>query len=245
MKAQSGLRNILAGFSLLVLGLFLISCGVVEAPPDSTPPAAHETSVAPQATSIPTWLALEQIDSLLQDTFSGNLAYNAPQEMRRDETRNIQLLISPVLTSDELEQLITETDPVVSAAVSLTPRMKAELRSASPGSFDILALHDNPEQLLTNVEPTEWNWAVTAREEGQHSLVLTVYRLVEYDNQEYWRQLSYTNNIEVRVTLGQRLMAFDWYWLGGIVLAGLLIPAIWRWLDRLKKSRPDQADKDA
>lgn len=234
----------MAGFSLLILSLSLISCGTVASTLDATPPAAHETSVAPQATSIPTWLALEQIDTLLQDTFSGNLAYNAPQEMRLDETRNIQLLISPVLTSDELEQLITETDPVVSAAVSLTPRMKAELRSASPGSFDILALHDNPEQLLTNVEPTEWNWTVTAREQGQHSLVLTVYRLVEYDNQEYWRQLSYTNNIEVKVTLGQRLMAFDWYWLAGIVLAGLLIPAVWRWLDRSKKGETGQKEKN-
>ena len=100
MSVQSGVRNLLAGFSLLILSLSLISCGTVASTLDATPPAAHETSVAPQATSIPTWLALEQIDTLLQDTFSGNLAYNAPQEVRLDETRNIQLLISRVGTAD-------------------------------------------------------------------------------------------------------------------------------------------------
>ena len=82
--------------------------------------------------------------------------------MNLEDTTTIQLLISPTLTKDQLEEEITaaENQAVISSAVSITPRMKAELKSADPEAFNIQPLHDSAEQLISTGEPTEWEWLV-------------------------------------------------------------------------------------
>jgi hypothetical protein len=65
---------------------------------------------------------------------------------------------------------------------------------------------------------------------------LTLFRQVQYNGQAYWRMLeTYKNKIHISVSMEQRLRGFDWYWLAGILLTTLLIPAIWRFIDRRNK----------
>jgi hypothetical protein len=54
--------------------------------------------------------------------------------------------------------------------------------------------------------------------------------------------VSYENTVAVNVTLAQRLAHFDWKWLVGILLTGMLIPAIWRFIDRRQKRAPNSSD---
>jgi hypothetical protein len=62
--------------------------------------------------------------------------------------------------------------------------------------------------------------------------------MIKYDGQEYWREVeSYRADIEVEVTLGQRLLQLDWKWLLGIILSAILIPAFWRWIDKRDKEK--------
>jgi hypothetical protein len=154
-----------------------------------------------------------------------------------DESATIQLIMSPSVSPENLATQVDEEGAVISASVSLTDRMRAELRAADPDAFDIQALHDNPEQLLGTTEPTEWRWTVTAKKPGLQELTLTVYRLVTYEGQEYWPQVSYEAMIDVNVTWPQRLGRVNWEWLLGILLTGLMIPAVWRWADKRRRKR--------
>ncbi|HVN53662.1 MAG TPA: hypothetical protein VMT46_04975 [Anaerolineaceae bacterium] len=210
--------------------------------------ASAATSYAPQpgstaaaaATENPIVGQLKEIDQLLE-TIQGNLAFNAPSAMNLEDTTTIHLLISPTLTKEELAKEINaaENQAVITSAVNITPRMKAELKSADPEAFNIQPLHDSPEQLLSTGEPTEWKWLVQAKKEGKQDMTLSVYRLVEFEGKEYWREKSYEKNIEVKVTLIGLIRRFDWKWLVGLAVTGIAVPLFIRWLDQRKKPQKD------
>lgn len=167
---------------------------------------------------------LAEIDAQLSNTLLGNIAHSAPSNMQVDQTAEVTLLISPLLSPEELASEITADGEIKTAAINITPWMHAELISPDPDAFSIRPLHGNAEQPLSTIEPTEWTWLVTAEEEGGRRLILTISRLVQVEGRESWRQVEeYRYPIEVNITLGTRLKHvtaglwdFKW-WIGGII----------------------------
>jgi hypothetical protein len=206
------------------------------APAEEEPPLVEEPS-SPVEEIVETPLAsieetLAEIDAQLSSTLLGNIAHSAPSNMQVDETAEVTLLVSPLLSSEELASEITAGGEIRTAAISITPWMHAELISPDPDAFNIRRLHGNAEQPLSTVEPTEWTWLVTAEEEGERRLILIVSRLVQVEGRESWRQVEeYRYPIEVGITLGTRikqvtagLWDFKW-WIGG-----LIFPIIAYWI---------------
>ena len=75
---------------------------------------------------------------------------------------------------------------------------------------------------------------------------MVVYRLLQYQGQDYWREVeTYKTNINVNVTVAQRIQSIDWKWLAGILITALLIPAFWRWIDNRKKGVANQPVADS
>lgn len=220
---------VLFALMLLGLGFILVACG-------STMP----TSLAP-ATS-----GLNSIDTILQSAVVGHIAYNAPTSMQLEQTVDIQLLLSPSASPEDLKKQIIEAGQITAAELLITPLMKAELKSDDPQAFIIQTFHDNAEQVVVTVESTEWRWAITAKKSGDQVLTLTLFRQVQYNGQTYWRMLeTYKNKIHISVSLEQQLHRFDWKWLAGILLTTLLIPAIWRLIDQRKKKNADGGSEDS
>jgi hypothetical protein len=125
---------------------------------------------------------------------------------------------------------------VASSEVEITNRMKAVLTSSDPDAFTIQLLHDDPEQVISSFETTDWRWSITAKKEGTKTLELVLYRLVQFEGNDYWRPVeTYRSDIVVVVTPAQRMKELDWKWIIGIVVTLLLIPAFWRWYDERKK----------
>lgn len=207
--------------------------------------AGCATAPAPEETPTRLQSELQAIDSVINQTIAANIAYNVPASMQMDDTAAIQLLLSPALSAPELKQQITESGIVTTGSLNITPRMKAELKAADRDAFVVRSVHADAEQVISSKEATEWEWLLQAKKEGVQPLTLTLYRLVEYDGKEYWRQKSYENTIEVTVTLSRRLQQFDWKWLFGIILPALLIPAIWRWIDSRQKQKPGSKKRKA
>jgi hypothetical protein len=80
---------------------------------------------------------------------------------------------------------------------------------------------------------------VTAKREGSQRLTLVVYMLVKYEGQDYWREVeTYRNDILVNVTLGQRLRAFDWKWLIGLLVASGAASFVWTWIKKRLPRKP-------
>ncbi len=180
------------------------------------------------------------IEAVLQNAQMGSVAYNAPQEMQVGGTRTVQLLVQPLVTPEELMARITaEAGDVVGAGLLVTPKMKAELRSVrDPEAFGITPLHDDPVQVITEGEPTEWKWYLTPKKSGRQLLLVTVYRLIEYQGEASWRvEKSYEAEIRVHITAGEWLKRLDWKWLAGMLITLVLIPALWKWVDRKRKKK--------
>lgn len=207
---------------VVALAFLLSACGGT---PATEAPVSTE---APIVTPGPPLASMDLIDTILRTANSGSIAYNAPETLKMDETIKIQLLLSPTQSPEELQQKIVESGQLVSATIEVTPLMKAVLRPADSEAFAIQDLHDAAIQLILTGEPTEWKWAVTAKKPGEQTIILSLYRLVKYDGQDYWRLVNtYESRINVTVTIGQRLRAIDWKWLVGILLTLLSIPALW------------------
>jgi hypothetical protein len=247
---QKAFRSIL--FVVAVL-FFIVSCGQVAtsvpltptpaiAAPSTGTAAPAPTAPAPGTPSVADQLA--QIDSILQQSINANIAYNKPQSMLLDETTTVELLLNPSLSPQALSTQVTASGQVASASVQITPRMKATLLSDDPQAFSIQPVQNDPEQLVSGTETTRWAWEVTARKSGTQRLTLILYRLVQFQGQDYWREVkSYQDDIEVKVTFTKRIGSLDWGWIAGILLTALLIPAFWRWMDQRRKKAASNPKK--
>ena len=216
-KANFGL----IALALAGLGLILCACYVAN-PVPSTPASAGFNS----------------IDNILQEAVMGHIAYNTPVSMQLAQTVDIQMLLSPSASPEDLKKQIVEAGLVTAGELQVTPLMKAELVADDPQAFGVQAFQDNPEQVIVADAPTQWRWSVTAKKPGDQVLVLTVYRQIQYNGQAYWRMVeTYKNTIHITVSAKQQLLQFDWKWLVGILLTAILIPALWRFIDLRKKKK--------
>jgi hypothetical protein len=250
---------------LAILLLMLTSCGAVATPIATQAPATQAPTIEPPTTptypapATPTYPApthvataatisvgdqLAQIDDILRQSIKASIAHNEPQSMLLGETTTIELLLNPSLSPEALSTQVTAPGPVASASVQITPRMKALLLADDSSAFTIQPLYDNPEQLISGTETTQWTWRVTSLKSGTQRLTLVLYRLVQFDGVDYWREIeSYRADINVQVTVAQRIGSLDWKWFVGILLTAILIPAFWRWMDyRKNKSNPKKPD---
>jgi hypothetical protein len=172
-----------------------------------------------------------------------NFAYNAPQSMKLSDTVTMELLLNPSISASELGKQITESGAITTGTFEITPRMKAELIAQDKDAFIITQIPEDPIQLMSATETTQWKWLITGKKGGPQLLTLVVYRLVQYQGQDYWREVTtYKTNINVNVTITQRIKSIDWKWLAGILITALLIPAFWRWIDNRKKGIGNQPD---
>jgi hypothetical protein len=218
---------------------------VTELPAATEPPATEFPSVL---TAIPEPPSLEeqlaQIDASLRQALSASIAYNIPVEMQVNETVTIELLLNPSLSEEELKEQISERGGVhTSADVQITPQMKAEIISPDEDAFSIRPLHDDPVQLISGTETTKWSWYVTAQKAGPQILTIVVRRLVKFDNEEYWREVNaYKEDVNVQITLLNRLRAVDWKWIAGLLITLAVIPALRRWYDQ-RKNQPEPTER--
>ena len=202
-------------------------------------------------------VVFEEIDSHFEKTLKSNIAFNKPGKMKKDETASIELILNPSLSESALATQMVErgafvtstaepniliapsgeTVTVTTSQIEITPRMKAVLLPQGPEAFTITEMHDNAEQVVSSVETTIWRWSVTAKKEGQQTLELIIYQLVKLDGKDYWHEVeTYKADIEVEVTLVDRVRSLDWKWIAGftITLGGASLGG-WKWLDERKK----------
>ena len=225
MRANLFKINVI-NFLLLILlfGIFAACGGAEEAivEPAEAEPEPTEGAIDPIQET------LAQIDEQLRSTLQGNIALNVPPKMQLDQPAEITLLISPSLSPEELRAEIESNGEVVTDVINITPWMQAELISVDREAFTIRMLHSEPQQPISNVEPTEWKWLLSANEEGPHRLILTISRLVEVEGRESWRLVEeYRHSIDVQVTMGTRLkLALAGLWDLKWWISGLLFPII-------------------
>ena len=185
---------------------------------------------------------MAQVDAALRQTVDASIAYNKPEAMGLGETATVELLMNPSLAPDVLSTQLTEPGSAASTSIQITPRMKATLMADDQTAFDIRAIHDNPEQFISQKETTKWSWLVTARKGGNQGLTLTIDRLLQIQGIDQWREVeTYRANIEVKVTFVQTLQSLDWKWIIGLIIPLIGVPSLWQYLNSRKKKGKTQA----
>ncbi len=213
---------------------------VTRVPTNSSVATEEPTLISPPPTGTSAALSLDQqmaqIDAILKQTLGASIAYNKPESMKLDQTATIELLLNPSESPQDLSTQVVEPGQVVSASIQITPRMKALLFPADNSAFIIKPIHDNPEQLISTTDTTRWAWLVTAKKGGTQQLTLVIYRLVEYEGQDYWREVqTYKADIVVEVTFSTWFESLDWKWIASAILIPLLVAA-WGWFRNKKKN---------
>ncbi len=221
---------LIGGTLLLILAGVFVRSGSGQVVPTAGPGVS--TPAFPQPD-------FQSVDLILGRAMRASISYSLPAKMQLNETQIVRLFLTPIVSEQELERQIAESGVGIGSVVEITPIMKAALKPYDPQAFWVTPLHDSPEQPVTVQELTRWQWQITAKQGGRQGLALVVYRLIRYENQDYWREVAiHQAEIEVSVTIGQRLQSLDWKWLIGLVITSLLIPMVLRWWDtRISRSR--------
>ena len=201
-------------------------CPITPTVADS-PPEILEPTVIDSSSSVDE--QLERIDELLRKTVQSSIAYNVPETVEFDNTVTIELLLNPSLSPTQLAGQLTPNGEVTTAIIEITPMMRAELIPQNKEGLAVQPIHADAVQLVSHVDTTRWAWLVTGKKSGVQKMVLVIYRLVKFEDQEFWREVkSYESEINVQVTIGQRFESLGWVWVAGAVLAALLIVVLWR-----------------
>lgn len=209
-------------------------------------PVPVSTPVFPNSTpSSEIRLQLLEIDHALNESMQSSFAFNMPDRMKLNDTTAIELLLNPSISSSDLGAQISENGAIETGILEISPLMKAELIAQDPEAFKITEIPENSEQIISATDTTRWTWLLTAKKKGVQTLTLVIYRLVQYQGQDYWREVqTYKSDIIINVTIAQQLESFDWMWLVGIIVTALLIPAFWRWIDKRNKEKETGSGSD-
>jgi hypothetical protein len=171
-----------------------------------------------------------EIDDVLKKLVPGNIAFNVPGAMDLGEVEIIELLVSPTLPHQTLQRMIDEKGMTEGyGEIRLSERMQARLVG-----HGVMAITPE-EQLISWEEPTRWEWQVQAVDPGVQVLHLSMNAIVRFNGESVPRSVrTFKKEIRVRVTPGQRVLAFvqgNWQWLW----ATIVVPAgAWLWRRRQK-----------
>lgn len=230
----------LARYAVMALIIFLIGFAILIT---ASIFSSFANGLEPPATEAPTAIStqssgadLNSIDSILNQAMAASIAFSAPQTMKLDETAVIELIIDASTSEEEIIQKIESEGKIQTGTLFVTPLTKVMLIAQDKQAFEIQPLHDSEIQPVAVHEgPTNWQWQITAQKGGAQVLTLVVYRLIQFQGNEYWRQVeAYRSDINVEVNFNQRVLALDWKWLGGLLITSIIVPLFIRWLDKRK-----------
>lgn len=194
-----------------------------------TPEPTREPTAEPTSTR-PT------VDSIRESLTKGNIAFNKPSVMVLEETKDVQLVLSPSVAAQELKELVKGDGQIESREVEVSDYMEATLYGDN-----FVISNATQRKLVSTKGVTEWHWDVTPTKAGKQRLHLKLSAIVIYKDGEKPLEIkTFHELIEVNVTVSQRFYAFA----GAIgshlqwIAPSLLIPmGLWVWNRWRKKKK--------
>jgi hypothetical protein len=166
-----------------------------------------------------------------------NVGFQVPETMRLDETKTIELVVSPTESVESIKKGLEEEGRTETSTTRYSDRMEAKLVGTgftiTPAGPDIQPVE--PGQL------TRWKWQIQPKAGGIQRLDLTLNAIVN-DGKDRKLISALKREIQIKVTWGQRASTFvgalkDIHWLWG----ALIVPiagAIYAWWRKKGAKRP-------
>lgn len=173
------------------------------------------------------------VDKALSSLETATIVYNPPKKINIDESKVVKLGMSLKDDTVALARLIGGNEPISSAHVKVSPQMRATLTGSDFNIKD----RANSTQVVGSGETTQWEWEITPKSPGTHTLNLSLTALVMLpDGMAQKSFQTFDKQIIVDVTLLQsakQVFTANWQWAWG----ALLIPLV-GWLWRRRKVIP-------
>jgi hypothetical protein len=161
---------------------------------------------------------------------NANVAFTTPESMKFEETKDIELLVSPSKSAEELLHNLSEPGKGETGETEYADRMEAQLVG---GGFTITAA--SPE--IQPVEPgrtTRWKWQIKPKEGGSQRLDLTLNAVLS-NGKDRATLRTFHREILINVSWKQRasnfidsLKTLQWLWAAIIVPIAGAIYTFWR-----------------
>ena len=191
-----------------------------------------ENNVGLKFANYETWNSIDSniadfsVDDMLDKMEFGAIAFNVPENINVEDSKEILLMLSLAESVEKLKQSIATEGAKFGTTIKVSDRMEARL---SGHMFQVTAI--TPEvQAVSKNKKTEWKWEIHPIKDGKHKLHLTLTALLEIDGYSTPRTIrTFDKTIEVEILATQIIKRFfnnNWQWLW----AAILVPiAGWRW----------------
>lgn len=176
---------------------------------------------------------IDIVDKEVRKLRKATIAFNTPSKMNKGETYLLTLLLSSNQSSEQLLSRIKEIEKESSVLEHHSNRMKAMLIGENKKAFEIISISPDIQAISKIIGITTWKWDITALEEGQQSLHLTLTAFIDVGGINTELQIKqFDKKIDVEVTLYSQVREFmkdSWKW----ILGSILFPLIaWRWTQK-------------
>jgi hypothetical protein len=162
-------------------------------------PVAAETSVAVggpigNMTTVPK----ENLKEFYQQA---QFAFSPIKIMTVDETETISVYIDKNVTRNISEEFGLN-EPLESEIIPIKPRMRVSLSESEPETFYIQRMppNSNGEQDILEDKTNIWNWQVTPRKYGDHTLILSVEGYYKNDFVKFKKDITRVIKVKVHST---------------------------------------------
>ena len=223
---------------VVFFGTVRLNMSPVPVPPPGSMTPPMPTPMPRASPTPPTSLGV--VEEIVSNLEWGNIALDTPKKMKFEESKIIELLLSPTKSVQELQSSLKSHEHTESARIQISNRMKADLSGLG---FKIEALVPQ-EQAVYRGKTTQWKWEVTPTKDGDQNLYLTLSAIINVSNQKVPLVIrTFDKKIEVEVSVGQGISTFfagNWQWLWASILVPLA-PFLWKWYQRKwgKKQLPN------
>lgn len=248
---------------LLVVALFAAACGSESEEPTAQPPSGAPPPPPPEPLpgtettfTEPTFTEttdggkepdgngasgeltlFEAVDEALASLATGSIAFNTPETLAKGESAEIELLLSPRQSVEQLKDQLAEVGDREGARVGISDEMEATLAGRG---FEIEAITPERQVVISN-DLTRWKWDVEPTKTGTLRLHLTLTAIVDVEGERRPRTLrTFERTFTIRVSWSERVVGFlgaNWQWLWTAIFAPVLL-----WVVRKRRKQADSAE---
>jgi hypothetical protein len=199
------------------------------APEESTAGSAPPVGASPATTPDSSFFSKLKGDA--------NVVFTTPETMKMEETKVIELLVSPSKSVEELTAKLSEPGQAGTGSTKYADRMEAQLTGTG---FTITPISP----AIQPVEPghvTKWMWQIKPKDGGAQRLDLTLNAVLN-DGKDRSMVETFKRDINIKVSWSQRASSFvgglkDMQWLWAAIIVPIAGAIYGWWRKKGKKSR--------
>lgn len=165
-----------------------------------------------------------------------NVVFTTPDSMKLEETKVIELLVSPSESVEKLTAALSEPGKSGSGSTKYADRMEAQLTGTG---FTITAIGPSVQPVEAG-QTTKWMWQIKPKDAGAQRLDLTLNAVLN-DGKDRGMVQTFHRDIRINVSWGQRASSFianlkDLQWLWAVIIVPIA-GAGYGWWHRKRKGR--------